>query len=76
MMEYRINVAKYQQNCGESRYIYLFHTTMDSISAAETAYNEIKAKFPNPEYSVTLTVWVKSGQEVNGDEYFAKMHSN
>ena len=75
-MEYRINVAKYQQNCGESRYIYLFHTTMDSISSAEKAYNEIKAKFPNPEYSVTLTVWVKSGQEVNGDEYFARMHSN
>lgn len=75
-MEYRINVAKFQQNCGESRYIYLFHTTMDSISAAETAYKEIKAKFPNPEYSVTLTVWVKSGQEVNGDEYFARMHSN
>ena len=74
-MEYRINVAKYQQNCGESRYIYLFHTTMDSISSAEKAYNEIKAKFPNPEYSVTLTVWVKSGQEVNGDEYFARMHS-
>ena len=75
-MEYRINVAKFQQNCGESRYIYLFHTTMDSVSSAETAYNEIKAKFPNPEYSVTLTVWVKSGQEVNGDEYFARMHSN
>ena len=74
-MEYRINVAKFQQNCGESRYIYLFHTTMDSISSAEKAYNEIKAKFPNPEYSVTLTVWVKSGQEVNGDEYFARMHS-
>ena len=75
-MEYRINVAKFQQNCGESRYIYLFHTTTDSISGAERAYNEIKAKFPNPEYSVTLTVWVKSGQEVNGDEYFARMHSN
>lgn len=75
-MEYRINVSKYQQNCGEGRYIYLFHTTMDSISGAEKAYNEIKAKFPNPEYSVTLTVWVKSGQEVNGDEYFARMHSN
>lgn len=75
-MEYRINVAKIQQSYGESRYIYLFHTTMDSISAAERAYNEIKAKFPNPEYSVTLTVWVKSGQEVNGDEYFARMHSN
>lgn len=74
-MEYRINVAKFQQNCGESRYIYLFHTTMDSISGAEKAYNEIKAKFPNPEYSVTLTVWVKSGQEVDGDEYFARMHS-
>ena len=74
-MEYRINVAKIQQSYGESRYIYLFHTTMDSISSAEKAYNEIKAKFPNPEYSVTLTVWVKSGQEVNGDEYFARMHS-
>lgn len=75
-MEYRINVAKIQQSYGESRYIYLFHTTTDSISGAERAYNEIKAKFPNPEYSVTLTVWVKSGQEVNGDEYFARMHSN
>lgn len=74
-MEYRINVAKIQQSYGESRYIYLFHTTLDSISSAEKAYNEIKAKFPNPEYSVTLTVWVKSGQEVNGDEYFARMHS-
>lgn len=74
-MEYRINVAKIQQSYGESRYIYLFHTTMDSISSAEKAYNEIKAKFPNPEYSVTLTVWVKSGQEVDGDEYFARMHS-
>ena len=75
-MEYRINVAKYQQSYGENRYVYLFHTTLDSLSAAETAYKEIKAKFPNPEYSVTLTVWVKSGQEVNGDEYFARMHSN
>lgn len=75
-MEYRINVAKFQQSYGENRYIYLFHTTLDSISGAEKAYNEIKAKFPNPEYSVTLTVWVKSGQEVNGDEYFARMHSN
>lgn len=75
-MEYRINVAKFQQSYGENRYIYLFHTTLDSISSAETAYNEIKAKFPNPEYSVTLTVWVKSGQEVDGDEYFARMHSN
>lgn len=75
-MEYRINVAKFQQSYGENRYIYLFHTTMDSISGAEKAYNEIKAKFPNPEYSVTLTVWVKSGQEVNGDEFFARMHSN
>ena len=74
-MEYRINVAKYQQSYGESRYIYLFHTTLDSVLGAEKAYNEIKAKFPNPEYSVTLTVWVKSGQEVNGDEYFARMHS-
>ena len=75
MMEYRINVAKIQQSYGESRYIYLFHTTLDSISSAEKAYNEIKAKFPNPEYSVTLTVWVKSGQEVDGDQYFARMHS-
>ena len=74
-MEYRINVAKIQQSYGESRYIYLFNKTMDSISGAEKAYNEIKAKFPNPEYSVTLTVWVKSGQEVDGDEYFARMHS-
>ena len=75
-MEYRINVAKFQQSYGESRYIYLFHTTMDSISGAEKAYNEIKAKFPNPEYSVTLTVWEKSGREVDGDEFFARMHSN
>lgn len=74
-MEYRINVAKFQQSYGENRYIYLFHTTLDSISGAEKAYKEIKAKFPNPEYSVTLTVWVKSGQEVDGDEYFARMHS-
>ena len=75
-MEYRINVAKIQQSYGESRYIYLFHTTMDSLSGAEKAYNEIKAKFPNPEYSVTLTVWEKSGREVDGDEFFARMHSN
>lgn len=75
-MEYRINVAKFQQNYGENRYIYLFHTTMDSLSGAEKAYNEIKAKFPNPEYSVTLTVWEKSGREVDGDEFFARMHSN
>lgn len=74
-MEYRIIVAKIQQSYGENRYIYLFHTTLDSISSAETAYNEIKAKFPNPKYSVKLIVWVKSGQEVNGDEYFARMHS-
>jgi hypothetical protein len=76
MMEYRINVAKFQQSYGENRYIYLFHTTMDSLSGAEKAYNEIKAKFPNPEYSVTLTVWEKSGREVDGDEFFARMHSN
>ena len=75
MTDYRINVANIQQSYGESRYIYLFHTTMDSISSAEKAYNEIKAKFTNTEYSVTLTVWVKSGQEVDGDEYFARMHS-
>lgn len=75
-MEYRINVAKIQQSYGESRYIYLFHTTLDGIYAAKAAYNEIRAKFPNPEYSVTLTVWEKSGREVDGDEFFARMHSN
>ena len=55
-MEYRINVAKFQQNCGESRYIYLFNSAMDISAGSEKAYNEIKAKFPNPEYSEKLTV--------------------
>ena len=71
-MEYRINVSKRYQNYGENHYTYLFHCTLDSFWVAEAAYKEIHAKFPAPEYSVTLTVWEKTGKEVDGDEYFAR----
>ena len=40
--------------------------------SAKRAYDEIKAKFPEPEYQVTLEVWEYSGHEVNAAEYFAK----
>ena len=71
-MEYRINVAKLEKDCGKMRYINLFCVEQLGIYSANRAYYEIKAKFPEPEYRVALEVWRHSGKEVNADKYFAK----
>ena len=67
-MEYRINVAKLEKHCGKMLYIYVFCTEKLGIYRAERAYYEIKAKFPKPEYQVTLEVWETRGKEVDADE--------
>ena len=71
-MEYRINVAKLEQHQGQMKYVYVFCTKQLGMYNAKRAYDEIKAKFPEPEYQVTLEVWEYSGHEVNAAEYFAK----
>lgn len=71
-MEYRINVAKLEEYKGKMRYIYVFCTKQLGMYSAKRAYDEIKAKFPEPTYEVTLEIWEYSGKEVNADEYFAK----
>ena len=71
-MEYRINVAKLEQYQGQMRYVYVFCTKQLGMYSAKRAYDEIKAKFPEPEYQVTLEVWEYGGREINADEYFAK----
>ena len=71
-MEYRINVAKLENRQGRMKYVYVFCTKQLGIHSAKWAYNEIKAKFPEPEYQVTLEVWEYSGHEVDAAEYFAK----
>ena len=71
-MEYRINVAKLEQHQGQMKYVYVFCTKQLGMYSAKRAYDEIKAKFPDPAYQVTLEVWEYSGHEVNADEYFAK----
>lgn len=72
-MEYRINVAKLEEHQGQMKYVYVFCTKQLGMYSAKRAYDEIKAKFPEPEYQVTLEVWEYSGREVNADEYFAKV---
>lgn len=71
-MEYRINVAKLEEHQGKTKYIYVFCTKQLGMYSAKRAYDEIKAKFPEPEYQVTLEQWQYTGQEINADEYFAK----
>lgn len=71
-MEYRINVAKLEEYQGITRYVYVFCAKLLGTYSAKHAYDEIKAKFPEPEYQVTLEIWEYSGKEVNADEYFAK----
>lgn len=71
-MEYRINVAKLEEHQGKMHYIYVFCAKLSSMHRAKFAYDEIKAKFPKPEYQVRFGVWEYSGKEVNADEYFAK----
>ena len=71
-MEYRINVAKLEQHQGQTKYVYVFCTKQLGMYSAKRAYDEIKAKFPEPEYQVTLEVWEYSGREVNAAKYFAK----
>lgn len=71
-MEYRINVAKLEKHQGQMKYVYVFCTKQLGMYSAKRAYDEIKAKFPEPEYQVTLEVWEYSGREVNAAEYFAK----
>jgi hypothetical protein len=71
-MEYRINVAKLEEYQGKMRYVYVFCTKQLGMYSAKRAYDEIKAKFPEPEYQVSFEVWEYSGKEVNADEYFAK----
>lgn len=72
-MEYRINVAKLEKRQGQMKYVYVFCTKQLGMYSAKRAYDEIKAKFPEPEYQVTLEVWEYSGREVNAAEYFAKV---
>lgn len=72
-MEYRINVAKLEQHQGQMKYVYVFCTKQLGMYSAKQAYDEIKAKFPEPEYQVTLEVWEYSGREVDAAEYFAKV---
>ena len=71
-MEYRINVAKLEEHQGKKRYIYVFCTKQLGMYSAKRAYDEIKAKFPEPEYQVTLEQWQYTGQEINANEYFSK----
>lgn len=71
-MEYRINVAKLEEHQGKMKYVYVFCTKQLGMYSAKRAYDEIKAKFPEPEYQVTLEVWEYSGREINANEYFAK----
>lgn len=71
-MEYRINVARLEVNGGRMRYVYLFCTKITGIFEAKRVYNEIKSKFTEPEYEVSLEVWEHSGREVNAEEYFNK----
>lgn len=56
-MEYRINVAKLEQHQGQMKYVYVFCTKQLGMYSAKRAYDEIKAKFPEPEYQVTFEVW-------------------
>lgn len=72
-MEYRINVAKLEEHQGQMKYVYVFCTKQLGMYSAKRAYDEIKAKFPEPEYQVTLEVWEYTGREINADEYFAKV---
>ena len=71
-MEYRINVAKLEQYRGQMKYVYVFCTKQLGMYSAKRAYDEIVAKFPDPEYQVTLEIWEYSGKEINADEHFAK----
>lgn len=71
-MEFRINVAKLEKRLGKMSYVYVFCTKQLGMYNAKRAYDEIKSKFPEPAYQVTLEVWEYSGKEVNADEYFAK----
>lgn len=71
-MEHQIIVEKLDSAQGKNRYFHLFCAKLLGIHTAKRAYDEIKAKFPEPEYRVTLEVWEYSGHEVDADEYFAK----
>ena len=71
-MEYHIIVEKLDDSQGKNRYFHLFYAKLIGINTAKRAYDEIKAKFPEPEYRVTLEVWEYGGKEVDADEYFAK----
>ena len=71
-MEYRINVAKLEQHRDEMKYVYVFCTKQLGMYSAKRAYDEIVAKFPEPEYQVTLEIWEYSGKEIDADKHFAK----
>lgn len=71
-MEYRINVAKFEKYEGKMRYVYVFCTKQVGMYSAKRAYYEIKSKFPEPEYEVTLEKWEYTGQQIDPDEYFPK----
>lgn len=73
-MEYRIYVAKLKTYKDITRYVYVFDTRQVGIHCTKCAYDEIKAKFPEPEYKVTFEIWEHAIKEVDADEYFAKLY--
>lgn len=67
---YTINVAKHNPLFLPDRYKrgpeyqHLFRVDVVSTYPAQLAYNEIKAKFQEPEYKVDVTDWRCTGHKV------------
>lgn len=63
-MEYTINVAERKQVCGRLTYIYYFSVTIYTYHHAIIVFNDLKSKYPEPDYKITVTKWEKIGQDI------------
>lgn len=67
---YEINVAAKRRVGGREIYVHLFATAPRSCLSVEQAravLRELTARFPAPEFEVSCTSWVCSGQQIAYD---------
>ena len=72
-MEYTINISERKVMCGRLMYLHYFNVTILSHHHATVVFNDLKSKYPEPDYKITVTKWEKTGQVI---ENFGKNEQN
>ena len=67
-MEYVINVARWTNRNWNGGYVHYFKVTVPYGQVKEV-YEQLKEKFPEPEYKLDVTMWEKVGKSVDMENF-------